>query len=360
MDPSLGGDNPGANGRLAQRFQTTSSRQALPHSSILEDTCSSFNSTSLWSSLADYDTNTPTIPRTRDKLRKASSQLCVDNAVIQRSEDGTKNNSCTTGVAVSDSNKTTMKSDAELLHITAQLEAVTEERDEAKEGMEDMLSDLINAEEEIKSKEEDITRLRIELGIFKQQIKELSSDLATERQQSTRQDILVAKLKNEAARSDHTQQQTENLLIERSSSNQAKDTELLHLQQQIIELAAAVEDRENKLNQTNAALNWLAEDSQSKVEQVGAQTTAHERNRQEETRLLESQTSLRAQIEELRRVSNFYKSNSERLSRETTELRSVNKALLQELEVKDKDLDEAASLIHELRSQGNAFQGKNA
>ena len=75
------------------------------------------------------------------------------------------------------------------------------------------------------------------------------------------------------------------------------------------------------------------------------------------TKLIEElQASHAAEVEELRRLMAFFKSNSERLSRESRELRSTNRTLMESVESKDRELEDQVSHIHAIETQLEEYQ----
>lgn len=79
--------------------------------------------------------------------------------------------------------------------------------------------------------------------------------------------------------------------------------------------------------------------------------TDHSRTGNDSQALQELQESHDAELEKLRRVSNFFKNNSERLSRETRKITATNRSLQESLQAKDQELEEQTSLIHALSVQ---------
>ena len=58
----------------------------------------------------------------------------------------------------------------------------------------------------------------------------------------------------------------------------------------------------------------------------------------------------------MERLMAFFKSNSERLSRESRELRSTNRTLMESVESKDRELEDQVSHIHAIETQLEEYQ----
>lgn len=75
------------------------------------------------------------------------------------------------------------------------------------------------------------------------------------------------------------------------------------------------------------------------------------------TKLIEElQASHAAEVEELGRLRIFFQANSERLARETRVLKSTNKALLESVETKDRELEDQLSHIYVMEAQMEEVQ----
>ena len=58
-----------------------------------------------------------------------------------------------------------------------------------------------------------------------------------------------------------------------------------------------------------------------------------------------------AELAELRRISNFFKNNSERLSKQTKEMMAENRILKESVQTKDGEAQEQASIVYALKLQ---------
>lgn len=63
-----------------------------------------------------------------------------------------------------------------------------------------------------------------------------------------------------------------------------------------------------------------------------------------------------AELEEARRLTNFFKSNSERVSREVRELRTTTRTLMESMEVKDREIEDQLSHIYAIEAQIEELQ----
>jgi hypothetical protein len=70
----------------------------------------------------------------------------------------------------------------------------------------------------------------------------------------------------------------------------------------------------------------------------------------------ELQASHAAELDESRRLTNFFKSNSERVSRELRELRATNRGLMESVEAKDREIEDQLSHIYAVEAQMEEFQ----
>ena len=88
-----------------------------------------------------------------------------------------------------------------------------------------------------------------------------------------------------------------------------------------------------------------------------SQTVVDSRKAENDAQTLQQvQASHAAELEELRRLSNFFKNNSERLSRQTRELMATNRSLQDTFQTKDREIEEQASQIYVLRLQLEELQ----
>ncbi|KAF4625530.1 hypothetical protein G7Y89_g12639 [Cudoniella acicularis] len=78
---------------------------------------------------------------------------------------------------------------------------------------------------------------------------------------------------------------------------------------------------------------------------------------EEDFRALQSKHA--AELDELRRMSNFFKTNSERLSKQMKELMMKNRVLEDAAHTKDKEIDEQSSIIYALKVQLQELQTYN-
>ena len=88
-----------------------------------------------------------------------------------------------------------------------------------------------------------------------------------------------------------------------------------------------------------------------------SQTVADNRKAENDAQALQQlQASHATELEELRRLSNFFKNNSERLSRQTRELMATNRSLQDSFQAKDREIEEQASQVYVLRLQLEELQ----
>ena len=70
----------------------------------------------------------------------------------------------------------------------------------------------------------------------------------------------------------------------------------------------------------------------------------------------ELQASHAAELEESRRLTHFFKSNSERVSREVRELRATTRTLMESVEAKDREIEDQLSHIYAIEAQIEELQ----
>jgi hypothetical protein len=70
----------------------------------------------------------------------------------------------------------------------------------------------------------------------------------------------------------------------------------------------------------------------------------------------ELQASHAAELRESRRLTDFFKSNSERVSREVRELRATTRTLMESVEAKDREIEDQLSHIYAIEAQVEELQ----
>ncbi|KAH0561972.1 hypothetical protein GP486_003323 [Trichoglossum hirsutum] len=234
-----------------------------------------------------------------------------------------------------------------------ELEALWKQKEDVHDAMDKMLSDLIAAQSGLEEKEAAMNR---QLGVVNEQniqlerLRQTASSLSTELEEKriTRRDIqqsseleqAVSKLKTEIREKDIQLRERDHILREREVDWKV---ELHALNEKLSQQQRRCEDAVAELHELQAADTSQAKSEKAKalqylqeLQQLRADIS--EKKVEDNSQALDQlKASHAAELAELRRISNFFKNNSERLSKQIKEMMAENRVLKESIGAKDRE-----------------------
>jgi hypothetical protein len=227
----------------------------------------------------------------------------------------------------------------EISKLQTDVSAIMSERDATHDALDKMLLDLLSCKQELEEKSN-------ELAMKNSEIQELRANL------SNKELLLAGTVAETETHLMHAQQEVPAVRI--GETVMKSDVRTLELHQEVSRLTVELEETQKELMKKE--LSWqeklgdtekdyqlkLAKTNEqhqadiAKLKELTAQLVADERRRGDEAEARVQQldtTSNAASLEELRRMCNFFKKNSEQLSKQNREILSVNRNLQESLRV---------------------------
>ena len=264
-----------------------------------------------------------------------------------------------------------------------QLKVAQDEEAEMRNALEDMLSELLDTQKNLEATNGDIVNLKMEIEDWKEKYAELSTQLEEEKHRSQSTEALLIQFRRESwkksksleAATELGNQQREAAIAKLTSTvcdlraDVARKDQMLkqqhheigqlkskcqvgednaeskatteHLQEEKAGLETAIEQcralrkvEETHLNgkvqvleREMARMEQMLRDRDESIAQLRLQSQAPEDRAKSETDIQRLKASFDAELDNGRRIVKFYKSNSEKLSRQIKDLRATNQTL---------------------------------
>lgn len=209
-----------------------------------------------------------------------------------------------------------------------------------------LTTDLEEKEEQLRHKDDALTKQQVNWKAKLHDARERLEAESRERHESMRAEIAEQQKQREDAEGRLKELQAKQRSTDQLDENRrlADSKEAAALAQVEVEKRKAEQYRQElrQLRTEHAIMSQAAEES-SRME-IDSQT------------LQQMQASHAAELEELRRMSNFFKNNSERLSKQIKEEMATSRRLQDSVQAKDRELEDQKSLIHAQKLQIEEFR----
>jgi chromosome segregation ATPase len=261
------------------------------------------------------------------------------------------------------SRRTIEKLADENVRLETRLAASQSEREVAQDALDKILSDLITSQRELEEKKEALEKNEARLLDLRQKTDRLLAQLEEKEDHfKKKENDFMERVKSSEAEMREMREQQSQLTVQLERTKTAVEDkqkgfetaegqpqEVLPKEEsvdtQLHELRRVVESKEAALSQLEADKRKAELDAQ----QLRNVLATREREAlQTDVNAQELMASHSAELEQPRRVSNFFKATSERLSKETKEMIATNRSLQESVEVKDRELKEQRLLVRSL------------